>query len=548
MPFRPTSAPTRKVSAHRPTSAPNFCATGRPLSATTGRGITLSRSREKKGSRATFPKGPVDVAPQRVAPPFLPTHLQIAEVTSQPRPVDPLPDSDEETQGQEEVLTLTPRWTLDLRGSKHTEAKWWHVPDTQIQELVHNTTMEDSCTSLQAEHSAHKLLRSRSCPSSTSSTCRAMGHVGQLKKSAQLSATWALDSEQSDAVASRSGKLSSPSLPDALQNTIAGHVAPETFAVSSTLLRDIRLQDAISQGLTWPFQDRRPFDIATSPKRSWTDAHLLLSQTKSTSGGSAPLEQTKVDCLSGVTTPNTKTQRPANESRTGRNKLTKPLTRPSTPSGHSHASEQESDLIEVELAFYKNSDRICVLISSEARVGLDPSSSEPDKTTLKGIIAQLTGMPPSKQRLLCKGFDVSADQKTLRKVGISDGSTVTVYDKKDLKQSRNDVVLACTAKRLEKQQKLHQQDLRRASSLRESRREKKGMKIMPKWGWGIPADNSKTGSGYNDLGKLSSFRFENHHIWYDDLDDSGLLEIRSHQTYTEPLEYVSEGLPPTWAS
>lgn len=545
MPSRPTSAPSRKVFAQRPTSALNFCATGRPLSATTGKRSTLPRSPEKAGSRVTFRDDPVDVAPQRIAPPFLPKHMQ-TEVPLRPRPVDPRPDSDEETHTQEEVLTPTPRSTF-YRGSKDGEAKWWHVPDMQIQEFVH-TTMEDSCPSLQADPSAHKLLRSRSCPSSTSSTCRAMGYVGQVKKPAQLNATLASDIEQNGAIASRSGQSDEALLLDPLQDAIAGHVAPETFAISSTLLRDIRLQHAIAQGLNWPLQDRRPFDNATSPKRPWTDAHLLLSQTKSTSGESTPLEQTKVGCLPGVTTPNTKTQRPASGGRKSTNELAKPLTRPSTPSGHSHASGQESDLIQVELAFYNNSDRICVLISSEARVGLDPSSSEPDKKTLKGIIAQLTGMPTSKQRLLCKGFDVSADQKTLRKVGISDGSLVTVYDKKDLKQSRPVVVLACTAKRLEKQQKNQQQDARRSSCLRESRRESKGTKVMPKWGWGIPADKSKIGAGYNDLGKLSSFRFENNHIWYEDVADAGLIQIRSHQAYTEPLAYVSEGLPPTWAS
>lgn len=505
----------------------------------------------------TFREGPADTCLERTGLPFRRGHIP-----SRPRPADPLPDSDEERQSQSEVLTLTPRSALLLTSSSDGEPKWWHVPDTCIQELVQPLvhTMESSATSPPADVSPHKLLRSTSCPSST---CRAMGYVGQLKKPARPSSgTWPLDSAQMDTAASRNGTLSLGSFgTDALREAVAGHVAPETFAASSTCLRDIQVRTAISLGMNWPLQNRQSLDNWSSPKRPWTDADKLLSQTKSSGGSSLGdssglLEQNKVGCLPGVTGPKAKTQRPATApcSRSS-SKLDKSATSISTNSGRSRPqsasgfSEHESDLIQIELAFKDNSDRIGVLIDPEALIGPDPASGLPDKMTLKGMIDRLTGMPPSKQRLLCKGFDVSqTDKMTLRRAGIADGNTVTVHLKRDLKQAlnRDTVVLACTAKRLDKQQKLKQQDSRRASCSKESRREKKGTMVMPKWSWGVPPDNTKIGSGYNGLGGMSSFRFENHHIWHDTSEPAyeGLKEIRSHQAFTNPLEFASHGLSP----
>jgi len=239
------------------------------------------------------------------------------------------------------------------------------------------------------------------------------------------------------------------------------------------------------------------------------------------------------------------------QSRVSISKISRGQTIPSAHTGHRHAAvSDERELIQVELAFYDNCDRICILIHPEARVGSDPGSSELEKMTLKGMISKLTGIPSGSQRLLCRGFDVSDDQMTLRKVGISHGNTVTVYPRKENKQNQDSVVLACTAKRIEKQQKHQQQDSRRAACLRESRKEKKGTMMMPKWGWSIPPDNTKLGRGYNDIGKNSSFRFENNHIWYDDNQgqpyhpDFRMMEIRSHPAYTQPVEFASLGVAP----
>jgi hypothetical protein len=217
----------------------------------------------------------------------------------------------------------------------------------------------------------------------------------------------------------------------------------------------------------------------------------------------------------------------------------------SSRTGQKSLADVQRELITVDLAFYDNADRFTVLVHPDARVGPD-AGAEPEKSSLKGMIGKLTGLPASKQRLLCHGHDVSDDLATLRKIGISHESVVTVYERKDHKKARDGVVLACTAKRLDKQRMTQQQNARRSDWVRDSRRAKKSQseKMMPKWGWGIPPDNTKLGIGYNNVGKNSSFRYENHHIWYDQVNDRELNEIRTHPTYAETLDFASPRVAP----
>merc|ERR1712039_1048055 len=106
----------------------------------------------------------------------------------------------------------------------------------------------------------------------------------------------------------------------------------------------------------------------------------------------------------------------------------------------------------VELAFHDNSDRVAILIHPDARMGpLAGSKNESDKSTLKGLIDQLTGIAVPNQRLMCRGFEIGNDNMTLRKLGVSHGSKVTVHERKHVKRDQVEVVLACTAKLLQKQ-------------------------------------------------------------------------------------------------
>lgn len=443
-----------------------------------------------------------------------PPYLSLKKTS--PLPKDPLPDSDEEAVAESRMQTMSPHSTEHLGTSKDADAKWWHIPDTQIAALLQ--TMEVSA--VDDANNAPKLLKSRSCPSAPSSTCRPLAKVGR-PKSGQM--------DMSNA--SRTPVFLGDSGRDA---AAYGHAAVDTLAISSTLLRDVQVRDAVAKGLTWPLEDRRQFNTWTSPKRGWTDAHLLLSQTKGHSScGPSSTQSAQSRCTDSCERPSTaKLARPQSQQeqrRTGR--------RP----GFKQPAADDRESVTVQLAFYHNSDRINVLLHPDARVGPDPGDHESDKMTLKGTISNLTGMAPCDQRLLCRGFDVSDDLATLRKAGVSHGSTITLYDRKDMK--KNQTILACTAKRLQQQEKHQQQNVRRAKMLQESRKEKKGTAIMPKWRWGIPPDNTQLGIGYNDAGKNSSFRFENHHIWYDEADYR-LTDIRSHQAYTQPVEYTSQGVPP----
>jgi hypothetical protein len=201
------------------------------------------------------------------------------------------------------------------------------------------------------------------------------------------------------------------------------------------------------------------------------------------------------------------------------------------------ASAADKDLIEVELAFQNSTERIFVLIHPDALMGSHPDSkSLSDKASLKGMIAKLTGVSASDQRLLCRGFDVSHDQKSLRKQGIGQGSTITVYNKKDWKRAQSDVVLACTAKLLQKQQSAQQQASRRASFAKS----KKGAsaKIRPKWGWGLPPSTTPARKGWHATGQDMTLRFEDHFTWQDAEETPNLSGIRSSPAFTQPLEYM----------
>merc|ERR1711971_346844 len=160
-----------------------------------------------------------------------------------------------------------------------------------------------------------------------------------------------------------------------------------------------------------------------------------------------------------------------------------------------------------------------------------------DKASLKGMIAKLTGISTSDQRLLCRGFDVSHDHKSLRQLGISHGSTVMVYDKKDWHRAQSDVVLACTAKLVQKQQAAQQQAKRRASFLKG----KKGTspKIMPKWGWGTPPSAASAKQGWHATGQDMSLRFEDHCSWRDTEETPSLSGIRAALTFTQPIELIA---------
>lgn len=546
MPFRPSSAPTRQGSA---------LARKRPSELATP-SSTASRVQFREGLADTGP----DLALRR------PPHLR---PRSPARPKDPIPDSDEE----DKTLLLTPRSAAQLAGVSPSsrdpgESKWWHIPDTRIEEIVQ--TIEDDASTCPV---SPKLLKSSSRPSAPSSTCRALINAGQRqpKKTAPLNAA---PSEMSGSVNSPQGFCI------ATQDAATGHFDVDTYAVSSTMLRDIRVRDSVAKGMTWPLQERRAkFDHITTPKRGWTEAELFLSSTKSLEDVGRPIVgRQMLGNLLGESSSVTNVDRPstapeparlsshnakralrpssgciATRSRSfkehGRVSCGKVPSRSSSFSGTSRsdaAKDSERELIQVELAFYDNADRICILISPEARVGLDQASGLPDKMTLKGMITKLTGIAAGDQRLLCKGFDVSDDQASLRKAGISHESIVMVYHRGEMSKKGADVVLACTAKKKDKEQKQKQQDSRRAVCLQDSRRQKKVKNqtaLMPKWGWGIPPDNTLHGRGYNDIGAASSFKFENNHIWYDEIDFR-LSDIRQSQTYTKPIEYAAPGVAP----
>lgn len=496
----------------------------RPASACNRQGAA-ARRQQHGGSRVHFRAAPAASGPER-----------------KPVPVDPLPDSDDD-QGEEDLaLTLTPRTAQSALAaappSTDVEAKWWHVPDARIEELVH--TLEDCGSS--PEKSPRRLAKSASysCPSSI---CRPLAASGKLKRQAMLSDTWPTDGDQT--------KLFAGSLTYGSADTCAAQEASQASPAcgSSCIILPGSLAALTSPGMA----QRPPFDNRASGKQCLSDfaesrTNWQTKPLRAQRPATAPLEKR----LQGARAvrPGTLAKRPATASGCGRDRSTSrhdsrnsssklhgSTTTPMVHSGHRHVgiSAHDRELIQLELAFHDNSDRVCILIHPDTRIGLDPGVRDPsDKTTLKGIISKLTGMPPHTQRLLNRGFDVGDDQATLRKVGISHGNTVTVHTKKDRAPSRDNVVLACTAKRLEKQQARKKQESRRASF---SRDKETASMIMPKWGWGVPHNSAKTGIGFNNLGQNVNIRFENQHAWHE--DEPGLLAIRASPVYTQPLEYVS---------
>mmetsp|Transcript_116146 Transcript_116146/g.182717 ORF Transcript_116146/g.182717 Transcript_116146/m.182717 type:complete len:486 (-) Transcript_116146:16-1473(-) len=438
-------------------------------------------------------------------------------------PKDPLPDSDDECENQDSAVTQSPSVAGTLSTPrKNTEVKWWHVTDTQIEDLVqkieHTSTPDligtlTSTPSLaaSASQSACHILRSPSF--AASSTCRALAGSGRPKLRSPPSKAVFFDACQTDLFATScslphcygSPEMARSDFSSASETSTATPQKPKFNHVSSAKM-------ALLDSRPPPFgvHSKRPF---TAPEMSQCrlDANSSEKQRPWSSSSSG-------DTRSRV-----------KRHTTGNTKLSSSTLK--------QCSVSEKDLIQVELAFYNGTERILVLIHPDALMGPIPGQKERlDKASLKGMVAKLTGICVSDQRLLCRGFDVSYDHKSLRNLGISDGSIVMVYDKKDWQRTQTDVILACTAKLLQKQEAAQQQAKRRASLAKD----KKGIspKIMPKWGWGTPPSAAFARKGWHATGQDMTLRFEDHFSWRDVEEAPSLSGIRASPTFTQPLEYV----------
>jgi len=153
--------------------------------------------------------------------------------------------------------------------------------------------------------------------------------------------------------------------------------------------------------------------------------------------------------------------------------------------------------------------------------------------SLKGIIEESTGFEVGRQRLLLhSGVHMSRDDWTVRSYGLRTGDTVHVHSQSVLASpcDRGGVVLACSAKRFERDERHRQREVLRTSLcetkqgsmlLRRSESDGVGICVMPKW---ISQENPKLFSkaGHQREGLSASATsltyFGDFHVWHPDED------------------------------
>mmetsp|Transcript_16560 Transcript_16560/g.30668 ORF Transcript_16560/g.30668 Transcript_16560/m.30668 type:complete len:494 (+) Transcript_16560:90-1571(+) len=442
------------------------------------------------------------------------------------------PDSEDD---EEEVPSWPSNTMLsgfaDMSGFAHAEeddstvdSKWWHVSDKRIQELVKCMSQKpkgkpvvDTISDSLLSETQPLVVASSSVagttgamPSAMSTVpccpCRGMVSAGRLRRdpladwppdqasklqdaTQSLGATWPLD-------ASAQLNLSFKSLPGAGNKT-----ATSLASSAKTLAPDYSLMKES------PFL-RRPLHHNDLLEQLHEDLELQRQEREDL------------------------TQLPAGRSpssrrvhgQVGLKDLARRLPMPCPTTGRRHGGLLRSDeLIDIDLYFHKDSDRVTIRLHPDTRIG-------PDQLSLKGLIFEMTGIEPSAQRLKCRNFDVSMDKMTLRAYGISQGQTVIVHHKvRRARGRKHPSLLACTAKKVENQERREQHLQRMAAAVQEQ----PDAWLMPKWLMQPKPKDCLTGMPPRDPRDFEA---------YDDLHqdmqvEPRLLDFRSGQAYTQQMQF-----------
>jgi len=162
--------------------------------------------------------------------------------------------------------------------------------------------------------------------------------------------------------------------------------------------------------------------------------------------------------------------------------------------------------------------------------------------SLKGQIAQASGLPVSRQRILYQRCIIRHDAATVRTAGIISGVELQVSDsKKDGPVSPREVVLACTAKRLKQSQPLWQTMHKMDSSAKASTGKMKAAhNTMPLWrSCELPNLMGGKDDGSGNIirsGVKPLEQFGHKPLWLPvaDRDDPQMQRVRSLPIYTTP--------------
>lgn len=148
--------------------------------------------------------------------------------------------------------------------------------------------------------------------------------------------------------------------------------------------------------------------------------------------------------------------------------------------------------------------------------------------SVKARIELTTGVEASRQRLFFNGSQIGQDATTVGIAGITNGVELQVLGKKDAARDQRDIVLACTAKR-------HAATLQNSFETKDARGEKR-KHIMPPWKTqDIPnlfgGKDDGAGRSQSNL-RPAVPSFENMQIYRSDIQESKLQRVRSLPCYT----------------
>lgn len=168
------------------------------------------------------------------------------------------------------------------------------------------------------------------------------------------------------------------------------------------------------------------------------------------------------------------------------------------------------------------------------REGFRPAWEE----SLKGLIEDITGIAVEKQRLLYHGSPIRCDEMTVRSYGITHGQTVTLALKKEHVVGRDEVMLACTAKAktLEETTKTLHTMLSKLNTVKKADlvKDRSPPRAMPKMVFHqLPNHFSETGSGREYKGGKCPFKqFGEYGTWHQDQFDAKMTRLREGPTFS----------------
>jgi len=245
-----------------------------------------------------------------------------------------------------------------------------------------------------------------------------------------------------------------------------------------------------------------------------------------------------------------------------------PRSRPSS-ARRSAALQKNDGKITVYVYNVHSSDKLILRLDPDLHIGSccspshDPNDilSSPDSKThlprsspsLKSDIAQSLGIDAAHIRLMFRGSPLGDEEKTLKCYGINDGDTVHLRVHRTASVGRNEVVLACAAKKClergeqEKDEKLCMRPFAMQSPSTKARVSERcaqnGAVLMPKW---VSQDHPKlfapVGAGIDGRGGDRAFvDFNSQGIWNAPVDHPngrgqdqyGLQRVRegAHRAY-----------------